>query len=326
MLDWLAHEHHLLFIVSAENHVGSALATDILRIQWAALSPVEGQDTLLWTIHRGVRERRIRPPAEAANVLTIGAIADDAAAPAQLGAGFLPFDSQRLPVHFSAFGLGYRRMIKPEFFVSGGRLPVRPQIPENRTTASFDDMHSYHRAAGVRVATPGASGNVDDTICIRGTSFAAALTTRAAVHLWDVLESLNSGATIPAEYFPELLKAALVHGATWRAARADLRRALADGLTDEKIPPARATPHRFWRTRFCSSRGVRRQARDPARLRQPGRGCGARIRVPLPQGLSGRIGLRRVTATLANFSPINPRSQKYLAANLWMTFGLKRTG
>ena len=40
------------------------------------------------------------------------------------------------------------------------------------------------------------------------------------------------------------------------------------------------------------------------------------FQIPLPRSLSGVIGLRRVTATLAYFSPISARSQKHIVADL----------
>jgi hypothetical protein len=39
--------------------------------------------------------------------------------------------------------------------------------------------------------------------------------------------------------------------------------------------------------------------------------------LPLPPSLSGIIGKRRITVTLAYFSPIFPETQKYLGSDLW---------
>ncbi len=326
MLDWLAHEHNLIFIVSAGNHGEKPIATGVQRAQWSALTPAARQAAVLQTINREVRERRLRPPSEAANVLTIGAIAEDANDADHLGAGSLPYESRNLPAHYSACGLGYRRMVKPELFVTGGRLPIRPQLPESGENAVFDGMPNFHRAAGIRVASPGAGNRIDETICARGTSHAAALTTRAAIQLWDTIEALGveSDTAPSSEYFPVLLKAALVHGASWREAREALHRALGAGLTPGKF---RQLAQRligfgipdFSRSSACAERratliGYGSLSADEAQ----------EFRIPLPHSLSGKLGLRRVTVTLAYLSPINARSQKYIAANLWLTFGFKR--
>lgn len=324
MLDWLAHEHNLLFVVSAGNHTKESIGTDVPRAQWATLSATERQSAVLRAINRDVRERRLRSPAEAVNVLTVGAVADDANDADYLGAGFLPYESRHLPAHYSACGLGYRRMVKPEFFVNGGRLPVRPQIPEKGEHAVFDDMTAFVRAAGIQVATPGVAGKLDDTLCSRGTSHAAALTTRAAIQLWDTLEALGIESSIAPEYLTVMLKAALVHGASWREVQEPLRRALGAGLTAGKFRQLAQRLVGFGIPDFSRSSASAERRATMIGYGSLGVDQAHEFRIPLPQSLSGKIGLRRVTSTLAYLSPINPRSQKYLAANLWLKFGLKR--
>ena len=244
--------------------------------------------------------------------------------PGYLGAGFLPYGSQQLPAHYSAFGLGHRRMIKPEIFVAGGRLPLREKLPGG-AMATFENMTRFRTSAGIQVAAPGTTGQLDRTVFDRGTSHATALTTRAAVHLWDVLADLGTeqpGVLLP-EYFPVLLKTLLVHGASWRHSRADLRRALGVGLTEAKFRK---------RVQHLLGFGVPDFARcaECTERRATVLGCGSLVvdqahefRVPLPPSLSGRLGLRRVTITLAYLSPVTARSQKYTAANLWFTVALK---
>ena len=80
MLDWLAYEHNLLFVVSAGNHDHSrdgALETDIARVDWPTLTVEQKQDAILRAIYADLRNRRLRPPSEAVNVLTVGSVARD---------------------------------------------------------------------------------------------------------------------------------------------------------------------------------------------------------------------------------------------------------
>lgn len=317
MLDWLSFEHNLLFIVSAGNHPGQGLATNVAANDWPTLTPELRQDATLKAYVNDGRNRRLRPPAEAMNALTVGAIADDGAPPALLPRSFAPFTSRQLPAHYSAMGLGPRRTIKPEIFVSGGRLPVRESLIHAATGMSFDDAPIY-RTAGIRVASPTEDGRLDQTSFERGTSHAAALTTRNAVLVWDVLEELQSERPLQLqqEFFPVLLKAMLVHGATWTAARPEVKRALGEGLNDEELRQVTQRILGYGRPDF--SRGMLCTYHRATML---GWGSLSRdqahaFQVPLPKSLSGKVGWRRATVTLAYFSPISVGSQKHLAADI----------
>lgn len=317
MLDWLSCEHNLLFIVSAGNHPDQGLATNIPRTTWPTLTPDQQQDALLRAYVDDGRNRRLRPPAEAMNALTVGAIADDGASPAPLPRSFPPFSSRQLPAHYSAMGLGPRRTIKPEIFVPGGRLPVRERLVHPVTGIAFDDV-SVRRAAGIQVAVPTEDGRLDQTTFDRGTSHAAALTTRNAVMLWDVLEELQSERPLELqqEFFPVLVKAMLVHGASWTAARLELQRALGDGLNDEQFRQLTQRILGYGRPDFA--RGL---ACTSQRATMLGWGSLSRdqvhaFQVPLPKRLSEKVDWRRATITLAYISPISVGSQKHLAADL----------
>ena len=318
MLDWLANEHNLLFVVSAGNHPDEVLSTNIAPADWPGLPPEQRQDTLLRAYVDDARNRRLRPPSEAMNALTVGAIADDGSTGSPLGRAFLPYSSTELPAHYSAMGLGPRRTIKPEIFVPGGRLPVNERLIHPAAGIAFENNSLQQRTAGIQVATPTADGRLDQTIFARGTSHAAALTTRNAVFLWDVLEELQLEQPLQLlpEFFPVLLKTLLVHGASWNGARPELERALGDGLTDEQFRQQVQRILGYGRPDF--SRCAECTSQRATML-----GCGSLspdqghlFQIPLPRSLSGVIGLRRVTATLAYFSPISARSQKHIAADL----------
>lgn len=317
MLDWLSCEHNLLFVVSAGNHPRQGLATKVPKATWPRLTEGQQQDAMLNAYVDDGMNRRLRPPAEAMNALTVGAIADDGAPAVDLPRSFPPFTSRELPAHYSAMGLGPRRTIKPEIFVPGGRMPVRERLVHPASGIAFDD-NPIARAAGIQVAVPTEDGRLDQTAFDRGTSHAAALTTRNAVLLWDVLEELQSERPIELhqDFFPVLLKAMLVHGASWTAARPDLKRALGDGMNDEEFRQLTQRILGYGRPDFA--RGM-----SCTSLRATMLGWGSLSRdqahafqVPLPKSLSGSVVWRRATVTLAYISPISVGSQKHLAADL----------
>jgi Subtilase family len=317
MLDWLSNEHNLLFVASAGNHPNQGLATNVPKATWPTLTPDQQQDALLKAYADDARNRRLRPPAEAMNVLTVGAIADDGAPPVDLPRIFPPYTSRELPAHYSAMGLGPRQTIKPEIFVPGGRLPVRERIVHPSSGTAFDDV-PIHRAAGIQVAVPTEDGRLDRTAFDRGTSHAAALTTRNAVMLWDVLQELQSERPIELqqEFFPVLLKAMLVHGASWSAARPDLQRALDGGLNDEQFRQLTQRVLGYGRPDFARGISCTSQRATMLGWGSLSRDQAHAFQIPLPGSLSGKVGWRRATVTLAYFSPISVRSQKLVAADL----------
>ena len=77
------------------------------------------------------RNRKLLSPAESVNSLTVGALHCDSTPQVSSPAGMLdPFVSDDLPALISGQGRGYRRSIKPEIMVPGGR-----QLWEERSLA-----------------------------------------------------------------------------------------------------------------------------------------------------------------------------------------------
>ena len=77
------------------------------------------------------RHHRILSPGEAINALTIGATSEDQG-PAwkPLSAGETDFSIPAgLPSPISAWGRGYRRIVKPELLAPGGRVAYAPTSP-----------------------------------------------------------------------------------------------------------------------------------------------------------------------------------------------------
>ncbi len=150
------------------------------------------------------------------------------------------------------------------------------------------------------------------TIHTRGTSYAAALASRWANFLLDVIEQLRSrpGADLPPEYVV-LLKTLLVHGANWAEA----------GVLYETIlkNPRNSRTFRDYGGRFLgySSANVAKvmvctdQRVTVLGVGKLDDGEGQEFFLPLPPSLSAVTEKRLLTVTLAWMTPVNSLRQNY---------------
>lgn len=316
LLDWLAWTYKVLFVVSAGNH-GSELTLE-----------GTGEDatgTLLTALAHQQRHRRILSPAEAINALTVGAIDQDSAGVFQprgptdhifeLPAG--------LPSPIGGLGRGYRRMVKPEVLAPGGRVVFSRSAGKEPGTELYTPANPRPRfPPGHLVAAPGlGAGAAGGVRYVCGTSNAAALTTRLTAELHEALTSLRDEpnaealAKVPTALW---LKALVVHGASWSSAalaatQGVLRtKANQHSFTDEisailgygQVDPQRLVSCTAERATVLAGGTI---------------GPDQRLmhRIPLPESLNAHVGWRRLTLTLAWFTPINPTHQKYRRASLW---------
>ncbi len=153
-----------------------------------------------------------------------------------------------------------------------------------------------------------------------GTSAATALVTRAGHRIYDVLLDNAEGSRhsdVPPEYFPLLIKALLVHGASW-GDKSHLLNALGphgQGKHHERTDNVA----RFIGYGYLDVPRVLECTANRATLLGHGTistGNALLYRVPLPVGLNSTTEFRAVTVTLAWFSPVNPRHQGYRMAAL----------
>jgi hypothetical protein len=315
LLDWLAWSYKILFVVSAGNHVAElSLHTE----------SGGGVDALISALASGQRHRRILSPAEAVNALTVGALDRDS------GAAFQRRDASDhvfelpdgLPSPISGLGRGYRRAVKPDVLTPGGRAVF------SRTPGADHGVESYAPAAprprfppGHLVAAPGLASGGGGVRYICGTSNAAALTTRLTVQVYDALAALRDEpnaeelANVPMALW---LRALVVHGASWSpGAVAALKAALKPepnkhSFTDEisailgygSLDPQRVLNCTAERATILAAGSI---AADQRFVHQ----------IPIPASLHAHTGWRRLTLTLAWFTPINPTHQKYRRASLW---------
>ena len=326
LLDWLAYRYALLFIVSA----GNDLRPLTLNTPGNTLSGTTTQERAMLAFTALTSEntgRRLIAPAEAMNVLTVGAVHADGAQPFAVPDRFDLFASGGLSP-LSRVGHGYRRSIKPDILMPGGRMLYRERMLADPVTTLLDAVTSS-AAPGHRVAlSPLPGQGLNETAYCRGTSDAAALASRAATQAFDVIELLRAqAADAPdAKFDAVLLKAMLVHGANWGGWRARLLAERPELQLIQNGNSRRAAELDFvtrWlgygiadveRAITCTAEratllGVGELAADEALV----------FSAPLPPGLAGKIAWRRLTLTLAWMSPINVAHQGYRRAKLWVS-------
>lgn len=318
LLDWLAWRHRLLFIVSAGNH----------HTPVSVSGSVDGvtDEALIAAVVGAQRHRRILSPAEAVNAVTVGATAEDACGP------WTARDSNEhdlalphgLPSPVSGVGRGYRRIVKPDLLAPGGRVVFRAETAADGS-ASFQPVDARSRSRfppGHKVAAPSAvQGDVSGFRYVAGTSNAAALASRNAARIADALMDLsnepNAGelARVPLALW---IRTLLAHSACWsREAAEVVERALRNErnthtFTDEisallaygSIRPDRVLACAEERATILAGGEISADERFVHRL-------------PLPPSLNAHTAWRRLTVTLAWFSPINPTHRKYRRAALW---------
>lgn len=318
LLDWLAWKYNILFIVSAGNHVHD-LELAIPRSSLNALSAIQRQNAVIKALAVDTRNRRLLAPAETLNGLTIGASHEDAAPPPMAThLPIEPFVHRGLPNVASAHGPGYRRSIKPDVLLPGGKQLLTQRLDNSHVNATLQQYRPVS-PPGQRVAAPANAGQLDRTCYTRGTSNAAALASHWSGALLQLLQELRAqhGHRLAAEYDVVLTKALLVHGAGWDSAREQYETALRNHQENSNI---REYLGHF--LGYGSADVARVITCTDERVTVLGfgeldDGEGAEFAFPLPPCLSSVNERRRLTVTLAWLSPSYTFRQSYRIAHLW---------
>ena len=316
LVDWLSWKYQILFIVSAGNHHQDIeLATP--RTSLGGLAPDQREKAVIKAVAADTRNRRLLSPAETLNGLTVGALHQDAA-PVVGGNLIDPFVQTDRPNVVSAHGPGYRRAIKPDLLLPGGRQFLVEKLGNvhPRATLRVADLPS---PPGQRVASPGAAGQLDRTWYTRGTSNATAVASRGAGLLYRMIDQLRQqpGAHIPREYDVVLTKALLAHSAGWDGALGSYGAALKNSQNGRQF---KEYVGRFLGYGAASLAKVLSCAEERVTVLGFGElddGEGAVFSLPLPPCLSAASDRRRLTITLAWLSPVNSLRQSYRVAHLW---------
>lgn len=313
LLDWLSWKYGLLFVVSAGNYK-EPLSIDVDERTLLAMPVGSRHRHVLEAISLNRRQRTLLAPAETVNGLAVGAANVDPVTSTPTVGHLDLYDGAPLPSVVSANGLGFRRSVKPDLLMPGGRLafrfhsansPLALQLPAGRH--------------GPRHAGPGRSGQLDNTSQSYGTSHAAALATRAAAQSLTVLDALRleSESSIPSGFEALFAKTVLVHGARWGEARGPVEAAVRRHNTrqHQSDQVARFIGYGLADVEWALSCTDRRAVVLGFGTLTVGQAH--RYELPVPSGLFTGTVRRRLVTTLAWFSPIRPTSRKYRAADLW---------
>lgn len=306
VIDYLSWQYRVLFIVSAGNFTGSAMVNPAI-----GLSDTRAiQAAFLQLAAEGGRTRRLLAPGEAVNALTIGALHSDRSDTDPPIGRLDPFVSQSLPSPISRQGRGYRRSVKPEMAIPGGRQMFVSTTTNNQTILSVDRSA---RPPGQRVAAPGvAAAELNRWVYTQGTSNATALAAGLAAQVLDMLDVMRDTLGLPPrEYDAVLTKALLTHSC--RVEGDDVFRTQFEGDAASILTRL---------VGYGQPSLERVLASDHDRVLLLGwndiaDGQGHRYEIPIPPGLGGIDSERVVTVTLAWLSPIGPRQTAYRRAQLW---------
>ena len=315
LLDWLAEKYNLVIVVSGGNVDGRPTIN-----LGASADNRTRQSEALKSLHEQGRHRRLLAPAEAVNVLTVGATHADGLE-LEFPDTVLDVVPNGLSAAYSPVGFGYRRSVKPEILLPGGRQVFRAPPLGETGPAKLKILESPAVGPGLGVATPGLAGETNAVSYTFGTSNSTALATRTLSQVFDVLEGLqHEDDQFPfpdPQYHPVLAKTLLVHAAGWhddlsvlrdllglsrQQARRELTRILGYGV----VRSQRATSAESTRVVLLGAGSIARDQRNT-------------FRFPLPSALSASTEWRRLTITLGWLSPVNVQSQKYRMARLWFT-------
>ncbi len=324
LLDWLSFEYGVLFVVSAGNYGGDPELEGADPNVDLTHEPVDREGLERALVADGRRDRRLRrifAPAESLNALTVGAYDHDDASGTYPQRFFQAYRTDGMPAYYSRQGPGPDRAIKPDVLNSGGRMGLRP--PLTATDARWQRSVSAALPPGHKVASPGpASGaGLGNYVYSAGTSNAAALTTRTADRLFDVLTELRRGERGGLlDAAPEALwiKAMLVHSAMWPSGAESVIRAV---LEDEGVPKGKMRDAIAGVLGFGVVRPDLVLASDDHRATLMGAGVAFHGNedvwsVPLPPSLAGKQGRRRLAVTLAWFTPPPIRAQTVRSVKL----------
>jgi len=323
LLDWLAWKYRILFVVSAGNHLENLT----IPVPPNAVTDLSDADlrahTLRSMAHQRVR-RRLLAPAESVNALSVGALHAQAAPDGPTAHLVDLLRQAALPSPVSPVASGFRRGIKPEILVPGGHRLYEPKIQTSGAAAEFKISDAAGQP-GQLVAAPGGTAiPPNHAVRVSGTSNAASLTTRRALQLLERIVQMRTepgGDVLDDARLAVILKAMLVHGASWGAWPDFIEQVFDD--TDNGM-------ERWWRNKRNCARFLGYGPADFDRgtvcndQRVIMLGCGELnaneghvYQVPLPPALHAQTVKRRLTITLAWLSPMNPRHRSYRVADLW---------
>jgi hypothetical protein len=322
LLDWLSFQYNVLFIISGGNN-DQGVILPLNKQEFENLSEQELETTLIRSLYLDINNRRIISPAESLNGITVGSLHVDYSNKEPEG-HLIDVISENLPSPISPFGFGYRKVIKPDLVYPGGKGYYNKPL-YNQNPICLERNVIISNGPGCKLASPGKSaGDLFYSTYDQGTSLSAALISRYAnfcyYNLINIFNEHRPDLDFN-EYLSIIIKAMIIHGCSWNQMGDIIKNAI-----DSTFPPQQL---RNWISRwigygtpdFSKIQNCPENRISLIGFGKLSNGQAHLYHLPLPPSLSGIIGKRRITVTLAYFSPIFPGTQKYLGSDLW--FALK---
>ena len=320
LLDWWAHSEGVLFVVSSGNVLEDLAIPGMTSVAFEEAALEERRELVAAAQRAARHERTLLAPSEALNALTVGAASVDLAPPGwapRPGEVAIQDDDEPSPAISTAHGPGPFGAIKPDLLAHGGRHDVR-------TIAAGDNLRlRVMRETGrsgvfVAAARAGPSGWER----ARGTSCAAALTTRAVLNAAAELTGEDgpfAGQELSRRDLALLTRALAVNASRWPEtaharyreersrlgrdrhfqAKEEVARQFGHGVLDADL--MREAPG--FGTTLVGLGTVRKDAAEV-------------FDVPLPPSMSGDSVHRAMHVTLAWFSPMGSSRARYRLAAL----------
>jgi hypothetical protein len=322
LLDFLAEKYNIMFLVSAGN-IGEELVLPDFN-HWSDFERAASETkerAVLMALFAAKHQRSLLSPAEAINVVTVGAQhTDNVAQRTGAHSAVDPFNDSTLPNASCAIGLGYRRAVKPDIYLPAGREHVRMAGGGAGVRLRFGSPQRLY-GLGAAAPDPANQGRLDRSAYTDGTSSATALATRAAHMIFDSLMDRDGGsrlADIPQEYYAIVVKTLLVHSARW-SDKGDLLKQVCGPSDSSRHAERTSNATRFLGFGIPDVARVVDCAENQATLVGYGTLQADRAhsyRIPLPLSLQSVTVPREVALTLTWFTPVRPGHQSYRAVKL----------
>ncbi|MBN1189918.1 MAG: S8 family peptidase [Dehalococcoidales bacterium] len=314
LIDYLSYKYNVLVLIACGNQASnlSVKSTDI-----DSGDPDIIAKGFANAVNNNAPFRHILSPGESINGLTIGATHADNSIPDLFSGIIDPYLGHSMPSPINSQGPGFRRVIKPEVLVPGGRQLYRKPLAfiAGNTLYPMEIVQSQ-LAPGIKVSSPSPTPSiVTGTRHIRGTSASTAYVGHLASICCETLLELQhseGSMNLNDQYIPVLIKAMLTHGAKWGTLASEIEGLLG---TQSKAALMRLLGYGEIETDSLCECNAQRAIMlgwgdllpDQAHL----------YRIPLPLSLNGVAGWRRVTITLAAIGSMNSANHKYRKTQIW---------
>lgn len=332
LLDWLSYEHRVLFCVSAGNYADD-VQMGLPHSDFLNLSEQQKIAATLKAMQQGLAGRRLMSPAESLNALTVGALHADEFGENYYAANRIDLmPNPQMPSPAMRLGSGFRRSVKPEVLLPGGRRLYREPMPGQ---AIYAIAEAPGFGPGQKVAFDSKQpGTLAQWGYESGTSNATALATRGAVRIHEMLQNLREqqGQDIPDGLMAVLMKALLVHGARQsEEAKEHLESAIKTKDNSRQFRSVLARYFGYGAADIDKVLACTEQRATVLGCDEIGENQIHEYEFPLPVCMSEHRLWRRLVVTLAWFTPINPAHRNLREAKLelmpagsnWKTMPLK---